>query len=45
MEKSLIVAIADNNAIGRKNALLWNLPGDMYTSDSRPPAVPSSWAG
>ena len=29
MEKSLIVAIADNNAIGRKNALLWNLPGDM----------------
>jgi len=29
MEKSLIVAVADNNAIGRKNALLWNLPGDM----------------
>ena len=29
MEKSLIVAIADNQAIGRKNALLWNLPGDM----------------
>ena len=29
MEKSLIVAIADNHAIGRKNALLWNLPGDM----------------
>ncbi|MBQ9193274.1 MAG: dihydrofolate reductase [Bacteroidales bacterium] len=29
MEKCLIVAIADNNAIGRKNALLWNLPGDM----------------
>ena len=29
MEKSLIVAVADNLAIGRKNALLWNLPGDM----------------
>jgi len=29
MEKCLIVAIADNNAIGRKNALLWNLPDDM----------------
>ena len=29
MEKCLIVAIADNRAIGRKNALLWNLPGDM----------------
>ena len=29
MEKCLIVAIADNNAIGRRNALLWNLPGDM----------------
>ena len=29
MEKCLIVAIGDNNAIGRKNALLWNLPGDM----------------
>ena len=29
MEKSLIVAVADNHAIGRKNALLWNLPGDM----------------
>jgi len=29
MEKCLIVAIADNYAIGRKNALLWNLPGDM----------------
>ena len=29
MEKSLIVAVADNNAIGRRNALLWNLPGDM----------------
>ena len=29
MEKSLIVAVADNGAIGRRNALLWNLPGDM----------------
>ena len=29
MEKSLIVAVADNYAIGRRNALLWNLPGDM----------------
>ena len=29
MEKSLIVAVADNYAIGRKNALLWTLPGDM----------------
>ena len=29
MEKSLIVAVADNWAIGRKNALIWNLPGDM----------------
>ena len=29
MEKCLIVAVADNGAIGRKNALLWNLPGDM----------------
>ena len=29
MEKSLIVAVADNYAIGRKNALLWSLPGDM----------------
>jgi len=29
MEKCLIVAIADNNAIGRKNQLLWSLPGDM----------------
>jgi len=28
-EKCLIVAIGDNHAIGRKNALLWNLPGDM----------------
>ena len=29
MEKCIIVAIADNNAIGRKNALLWHLPGDL----------------
>ena len=29
MEKSLIVAVADNGAIGRRNTLLWNLPGDM----------------
>ena len=29
MEKCIIVAVADNGAIGRKNALLWNLPGDM----------------
>ena len=29
MEKCLIVAIADNNAIGRKNQLLWSLPEDM----------------
>lgn len=29
MEKCLIVAVADNQAIGRKNALLWILPGDM----------------
>ncbi|MBO5562222.1 MAG: dihydrofolate reductase [Bacteroidales bacterium] len=29
MEKCIIVAIADNQAIGRRNQLLWNLPGDM----------------
>ena len=29
MEKCLIVAVADNYAIGRRNQLLWNLPGDM----------------
>ena len=29
MEKCIIVAIADNNAIGRRNALLWHLPGDL----------------
>jgi len=29
MEKSLIVAVADNWAIGRGNALLWHLPEDL----------------
>ena len=29
MEKAIIVAIADNYAIGRKNALLWHLPADL----------------
>ena len=29
IEKCIIVAVADNWAIGRKNRLLWNLPGDM----------------
>lgn len=29
MEKCIIVAVADNWAIGRKNTLLWHLPGDM----------------
>ena len=29
MEKCIIVAVADNGAIGRRNRLLWNLPGDM----------------
>ena len=29
MEKCLIVAVADNYAIGRRNQLLWNLPEDM----------------
>lgn len=29
MEKSLIVAIAANNAIGRKNQLLWHLSEDL----------------
>ena len=29
MEKCIIVAIADNYAIGRKNALLWHLPEDL----------------
>ena len=26
---SIIVAIAENNAIGRNNELLWHIPGDM----------------
>ena len=29
MEKCIIVAVADNYAIGKKNQLLWILPGDM----------------
>ena len=29
MEKCLIVAIADNNAIGRNNALLWHISEDL----------------
>lgn len=29
MEKCIIVAVASNNAIGRRNQLLWHLPGDM----------------
>ena len=29
MEKCIIVAVADNGAIGRRNRLLWSLPGDM----------------
>ena len=29
MEKAIIVAIADNYAIGRKNGLLWHLPEDL----------------
>lgn len=29
MQKNIIVAIADNNAIGRKNGLLWHLAEDM----------------
>ena len=29
MEKCIIVAVADNGAIGRRNQLLWHLPGDM----------------
>lgn len=29
MEKSLIVAVADNGAIGRKNALLWHISEDL----------------
>lgn len=29
MEKAIIVAIADNNAIGRDNALLWHISDDL----------------
>lgn len=29
MEKNIIVAVAENNAIGRKNGLLWHLAEDM----------------
>ena len=29
MEKCIIVAIADNNAIGRDNALLWHISDDL----------------
>ena len=29
MERCIIVAIADNNAIGRDNALLWHISDDM----------------
>ena len=29
MQKSIIVAIADNNAIGRDNALLWHISEDL----------------
>ena len=29
MEKAIIVAIADNNAIGRDNALLWHISEDL----------------
>ena len=29
MEKVIIVAIADNNAIGRDNALLWHISEDL----------------
>ena len=29
MEKSIIVAIADNNAIGKDNALLWHISEDL----------------
>lgn len=29
MEKVIIVAIADNNAIGRENALLWHISEDL----------------
>ena len=29
MEKSIIVAVAEGNAIGRKNELLWHLAEDL----------------
>ncbi len=29
MEKCVIAAVADNGAIGKGNALLWHIPGDM----------------
>ena len=29
MEKCIIVAIADNNAIGRNNELLWHISADL----------------
>ena len=29
MQKNIIVAIADNNAIGRNNELLWHISEDM----------------
>ena len=29
MERCIIVAIADNNAIGKDNALLWHISDDM----------------
>ena len=32
MKKYIIAAVADNGAIGRENALLWHISGDMkYT--------------
>lgn len=29
MEKNIIVAVAENGAIGRSNALLWHIPADL----------------
>lgn len=29
MEKNIIVAVAENGAIGRNNALLWHIPADL----------------
>lgn len=29
MKKYIIAAVADNGAIGKRNALLWHIPGDM----------------